>query len=191
MLAHVLCNLGRGFLVVTRTRAYYFAPYCKHKQTHWENLSERNACIFYSLCMHNGLCRRTQGSWPRLWRGTQADQIWYLGLSLLNEAPIAAFLFVPVLALVFRKGITWSLVRVQRCYCLSCRRFARVSRHRFKPGCSRHRLLLRPFFEGSAVKLPAAGIKTSADNADLTTVEMWSRAQINLDSLSQKRGRRL
>lgn len=35
-------------------------------------------------------------NWPRLWRGTHADQIWYLGLGLPNEAPIAAFLFIPV-----------------------------------------------------------------------------------------------
>lgn len=113
---------------------------------------------------------------PELWRGTQAHQIWYLGLNLLNEAAIAAFLLapVPVPALVFPKGITWPLVPFQRCYCLSCRRFARVSRHRSIPGRSTHRLLLRPSFEGSAVRLPAAAIKTQADNADLTTVEMWS-----------------
>lgn len=49
--------------------------------------------------MHNGLKtvprRRTQESWPGLWRGTHADQIWYLGLVLPNEAPIVAFLFTP------------------------------------------------------------------------------------------------
>lgn len=66
-----------------------------------------------------------------------------------------------------------------------------MSRHHSKAGRSRHRLLLKPFFEGSAVRLPAAAIKTCADNADLTTVEMWLQAQISLDSVSQKRGRRL
>lgn len=46
-----------------------FALYCKHKQTQWEKLSGRNACIFYSLYMHNGPCRRTKRSRPRALKG--------------------------------------------------------------------------------------------------------------------------
>lgn len=140
-------NLGLGFPILEYLLMHsilggvfstiwwdYFVTFRKRKHAHWENVSDRNASICLSLFVYNGLCRRTQDSWARLWRGTQADQIWYLGLGLLNEAPIAAFLFIPVLALLFQKAITWFPVQFQRCYCLSVRRCARVSRHRFRAG---------------------------------------------------------
>lgn len=67
-------------------------------------------------------------------KGNPSGSDLVFGAGLLNEAPIAAFLFIPVLALLFQKAITWFPVQFQRCYCLSGQRFARVSRHRFRTG---------------------------------------------------------
>lgn len=59
-----------------------------------------------SLRVNKGLYKRTPAQ--DLWRGTHTDQIWYLGLGLLNETPIVAFLFIPVPS----QAMAWCLLLI-------------------------------------------------------------------------------
>lgn len=75
---------------------------------------------------------------PRLWRGTHADQIWYLGLDLSNEVLIVAHLFLPV---VFRSLTSLHRIPFVVFFCYSIKDFtvwgsevARLSGHCPKSG---------------------------------------------------------
>lgn len=84
---------------------------CLSKCTQLKNISVMNASNSHYV---NTMDRKLycEESWPRLRRGTHADQIWYLEIGLPNEAPIVAFLFIPAMLWSFTSHCHFILSKI-------------------------------------------------------------------------------